>query len=87
MLLEMGNADPNFPADSPYHLPLRTAVRARSAEMCRLLVEFDACVDGAVEIDKAAKVMRLKDRLDDEELEVRVLKELEPAWATGAGMG
>lgn len=75
-LIEIGGADVNLSPGGGWYSPLRTAIRARNVEVCRLLASCGAHVDDAIEVDALSGHVTLKDSLEDNETSECILREL-----------
>ena len=55
-----------------YFSPLRTAIRAKNVEVCRLLVSYGAYIDDALQRDAGSRKIGLADDLGDAETSQRI---------------
>jgi hypothetical protein len=76
VLIEDGMADVNLSPDGEYFSPLRTAIRAKSLEVCQVLSAHGAHVDDAINFNHPSGRLVLEDELDDVETSERILKVL-----------
>lgn len=77
-LVDVGKADVNSCPGGTYFSPLRTAIRAKNVEVCRLLVSHGAHVDDALQRDAGSEETGLADDLGDAETSQRILEVLVP---------
>ncbi|KAF1835029.1 hypothetical protein BDW02DRAFT_496935, partial [Decorospora gaudefroyi] len=76
-LVEDGKADVNL--GGGWYSPLRTAIRQKNVDVCRLLASHGAQVDDAITVDAETGLCRLSDGLEDVEAERRILEVLASA--------
>ncbi|ORY07904.1 hypothetical protein BCR34DRAFT_489051, partial [Clohesyomyces aquaticus] len=84
VLVEIGGADVNLSPGGEWFSPLRTAIRGKNFEVCRILVSNGAHVGEAINIDESSGRVSLKDDMEDPEFSAKILKEFASASGSEA---